>query len=160
MAEQKKNRGTIWKEEPVKTEYKFTDYERKMKLDEVAETFKDQKETFAAMLFRLFDEKEAEEPGLQDADIYKRGWIESSHFTKIKKDREYRPRKGTVYAFAVALELDCAQTEALLNSAGYTMSDSKREDLVLKYFIENKRYSCTDINIALDFFDLSTLRTM
>lgn len=65
---------------------------------------------------------------------------------------EYRPKKGTAISFCLALELDLPQTQELLASAGWTLSDSKRIDLIVKWHILNKEFGIMDVNDTLNTY--------
>ncbi|MEH7255026.1 hypothetical protein V7111_23220 [Neobacillus niacini] len=108
--------------------------------------------TFHQTLFRFIDKK-----GTSDSDIYKRAGIDRRHFSKIRSNSEYKPKKNTVIALALALELTKKETEKLLSSAGYTLSDSDTFDLVIQFCIEKKIYDFYFINQALDYFSLNPL---
>lgn len=108
--------------------------------------------TFNQTLFRSIDKK-----GTTDSDIYKRAGIDRRHFSKIRSNPDYKPKKNTVIALALALELTKKETDKLLSSAGYSLSDSDTFDLIIQFCLEKKIYDFYHINQALDYFSLNPL---
>ena len=101
-------------------------------------------ETFQQRLFQLIDER-----GLDDVTVYKKANIDRKVFSRIRCKADYKPKKKTAVAFAIALELDLPTTLDLLSRAGMAFSPSDGFDLIVSYFITNKNYDIYEINAAL-----------
>jgi hypothetical protein len=100
-------------------------------------------ESFSTTLMQLIDDS-----GKKDSEIYNRAGIDRRLFSKIRCS-DYTPSKRTILALAIALELTLEQTNDLLNRAGYSLSHSKKSDLIVEFFIKNRRYSIPEINQIL-----------
>ena len=95
--------------------------------------------------------------GKKDPEIYRRANVSRQHFSKIRSNPHYQPKKPTALAFAIALELDLEQTKDLIGRAGYALTSSSKADLIIMYFIQKKHYNIIDINAVLFEFDQSLL---
>lgn len=109
-------------------------------------------ESFACRLVGLIDAR-----GLKDSTVYKQSNITRQHFSKIRCNVNYTPKKKTVLAFAVGLRLTVPEAEALLKSAGYAFSESSRQDLIVQYCLEHKIYNIHQVNALLFDYDQEQL---
>ena len=110
-------------------------------LDEMLD---DMTDTFSEALFKLIDAK-----GMTDPQVYKKANINRKHFSKIRTNQDYKPKKSTVFALAIALELNLAETRELLARAGYAFSHSNVSDVIIEYFIKLGKYDIDIINQVL-----------
>lgn len=109
-------------------------------------------ETFSQMLIRLIDER-----GMTDPEVYHKANIDRKLFSKIRNNKDYSPNKKTIISFAIALELSLDEAKDLLRSAGYSLSDSSRFDVIISFFLENGIYDIFEINEMLFFYEQPVL---
>ena len=119
--------------------------DNKVTLDQLMNDIGD---SFQDKLFSYIDES-----GMTDVEVYKKANIDRKLFSKIRSNPMYHPRKQTVLALAIALQLNIEQTVDLLTSAEYALSPGSKGDLIVKYFIEHEIFDIMTINFALDEYD-------
>ena len=102
--------------------------------------------SFNEMLFSYIDKS-----GHKDSEIYNKVDIDRKLFSKIRCNSNYIPRRNVIIKLCLALELNKKDFNKLLNSAGYSLSNSKF-DSIISYCLENKVYDLDKINNYLYTF--------
>lgn len=101
---------------------------------------------FNEILFSFIDKS-----GSKDSVIYKKADVDRKLFSKIRCNENYIPRKNVIIKLCLALELNSKDFNQLLNSAGYSLSNSKF-DKIISWCLENKIYSLSKVNDYLYTF--------
>ena len=105
-------------------------------------------ETFQQCLFRLIRES-----GIDEVDIYKKANIDRKLFSSIRCKVNYKPKKKTAVALAIALKLDMLTMMDLLARAEIAFSPSNKFDLIISYCVTNGIYDIYEINSILFQYD-------
>ena len=71
--------------------------------------------------------------------------------------RFYKPSRKTALRCCVGLHLDPEEAEELLKLAGFSLSPSEPNDLIIRFCLEKKLWEIEDINYLLSAFDLEDL---
>ena len=106
---------------------------------------------FNEMLFSFIDKS-----GYKDSEIYKKVDIDRKLFSKIRCNNNYIPRRNVIIKLCFALRLERNDFNKLLNSAGYSLSNTKF-DQIIAYCLENKVYDLSQINDYLYTFCSASL---
>ncbi len=89
--------------------------------------------------------------------FYSKANINKALFWAIKHNPKQIPKKTNAIACAIGLQLSYEETQDLLMRAGLTLSKYYELDLVVEYFIREKKYDIFDINAVLFDRDLPLL---
>ena len=92
---------------------------------------------------------------LENATVYKKACIDKKFFSKIISNKDYVPKKQTVMALGLALELPLQEFEKFLASAGYAFMPSSKFDLIVKYCVMNQIFNLVEVDIILDSHGLN-----
>jgi len=120
--------------------------------DAIPDFFKAKGDTFQERLFKLIDEK-----GMTDVQVYSKADIDRKLFSKIRSNKDYKPKKNTVLLLCLAMELDMNETSDLLRRAGYALTDGSISDRIISYCIQNNNYNIGEIDAYLLQYNQETL---
>lgn len=116
--------------------------------------------TWQQSVFSIIDKKYESNPTeWKDSKVYKRAMITKQTFSKIRNETNYHPDKETAVKMCFGLKLNIDETVDLLAKAGYTLSMSIKQDLIIRYFIEHKAYDVIDLNNMFYSFNLPYYKT-
>lgn len=116
------------------------DVEESIKKVVMEETISEKK-SFYSKVIRYIDESGEKAP-----DIYKRGEISRSIYSRMITDEdEYHPKKDIAIKWCLALKLNLIQSEDLLNSAGYSLHSDNLDDLIIRECIQRGVYDVVKI---------------
>ena len=87
----------------------------------------------------------------KDSEIYKKVDIDRKLFSKIRCNDNYIPRRNIIIKLCFALRLNKVDFNRLLNSAGYSLTNTKFDNII-SYCIDNNVYDLTEINDYLYTF--------
>ena len=109
--------------------------------------------TFQELLITFMNKKH-----IDPVILYKKAEISKQHFSKMINQEGYQPKRRTVLLLCLAMELNYDESLDLLESLGYTFSTSNIEDVIVKYFIQQKHYDLYDIDEVFLTYTSETLR--
>ncbi len=87
---------------------------------------------------------------LDNVTVYKKACIDKKFFSKIISNKDYVPKKHTVMALGLALDLPLEEYESFLASAGYAFMPSSKFDMIIKYCVMNQIYNLINVDVILD----------
>lgn len=119
------------------------------KLEKIFAHFED---SFSQRLMKLIRKK-----GKSEVEVYKKAQLDRRLFSKLRTDARYTPSKRNIMALVISLELNMKEADDLLRRAGYALSSTRKEDVILRYFIEQGEYDLFLINDVLDYYGLPIL---
>ena len=117
------------------------------KIEEGEKDLSERNKNFSELLNKKLKEHRA------NRKIYKKANIEKFAFERLKNNSVFKLKKETVLAIAIALEMDLSETEEFMKKSGYNFSDKSKQNVIIKYFIENQMYDVYAVNQMLFYYE-------
>lgn len=76
--------------------------------------------------------------------------MSSKYVDSLKNNLNYVPSKAEAIILCFALKLNIEETRRLIYTVSYTLANSRKEDLIIRYFIENGIYNLEDLNYMIE----------
>lgn len=76
--------------------------------------------------------------------------LDSQIFSRLNSEKHFMVSKGDAVAICLGLKLNLAHSRKLLELAGYSLTNSSKSDLAIRYCIENTYNTYTDVNFLLN----------
>ena len=102
------------------------------------------RKSFSSEVLRLLEERRTD-----PVAFYKRAGLDKKMFYKIKSDYLYRPSKDTAVKCCLGLRLSIREAEALIDTAGYSLTRGDGRDLAIRYCLEKGILNLKDVNYLL-----------
>ena len=112
---------------------------------------KQEDEGFRGMLIRKISDR-----GWTDAFCYRKANIDRRLFNHIINDPTHHPKKKTVFAFILALELDEDEAVEMLRKAGYAFAPTLTDKIVL-WCVRHNQHDVNTVNEILFSYDQELL---
>ncbi|MBO4242366.1 MAG: macro domain-containing protein [Clostridiales bacterium] len=108
----------------------------------------DSQKSFATKVFEYADEK-----GIKDSQLYggaKQIYFSKSILSDMRSDPDYHPSKFVSIVICLVLRLSLDETLDLMERAGYTLSRSRKADLVVRGCIEHRKYDYFTVKLEVE----------
>jgi hypothetical protein len=114
--------------------------------EEVSEYIKAHKNSgdFAHTLERMREQKE-----LSAAELYKSACVDRRQYSRLLGPEGRHPSMKTAMSFALALKLDRAEFDELLQAAGYALRCSSTRDVCIMFCVEKGIYDIEEVDALL-----------
>lgn len=89
-------------------------------------------------------------------DLSLKTYILPNRLDEIINKLDY-PKKEEVILLALGLNLNFNDAMEFISYSGYRLYNHKKEDVIVKYFLENQIYDCMYLNQTLEYFNLKLL---
>lgn len=76
--------------------------------------------------------------------------LTGKYVDSLRKNENYVPSKSEALTMCMALKLNIEETRKLIYTASYTLANSRKEDLIIRYFIEKGNYNIDDLSYVIE----------
>ena len=139
-------------------EFVKAEYKPGMKLSEAEQSdavdalLKRKGKDFPALLIQHMEERKI----VKNSVLWNKAGISKQVFSNVLSGKA-KPSLKTSVALAMALELDWDETTEFLASAGLALSNNSQFDVIVRYFIKNRNYNISQLDVQLARYKLGAI---
>lgn len=124
---------------------------------ERAKTLETHRNYFANRLFALMEQKL-----LSEAEVATKARVAPALFDKLRNEKSYTPAERTIWALALAMELNFDEANNLLSRAPnprlhYCLAANVMEEVLMAFFLDNRIYDLSTADELLTHYGFDTL---
>ena len=106
---------------------------------------------FPDLLIQYMEERKI----IKNSVLWNKAGISKQVFSNVLSGKA-KPSLKTAVALAMALELDWDETVDFLANAGLALGNNSQFDVIVKYFIKNRNYNISQLDVQLARYKLGT----
>ncbi len=130
----------------------FTGTENSSETQQKKETAEKVNSPHNSVPFSKFLTATVKQKRFRDSKLCKKCNIEKYAFARLKNHENKIPTKEEVLAIAIGCRMNLQEAEKFVENSGYSLNTDSKQNVIIRYFIENNIYDISKINQILFYY--------